>query len=539
MGILSGSGRQQPGNTFAERAKDPSLRTPGRTLHCIGNACNRYEELPPYTANIVQENIEQLPEKKVTIQKKLYDYRGGAAIIAAPGDILPKIYGTTIIQGRVIWAGDIYLDNKGSPRIDIAYGLAEGPIDAMLKVYGGNDKKLLYDANSIDGAINSNKYWRKIDFFTGAIDQDKSKLIGRLEGKSNVPNYRGLSYVIFRGLKLFKFNKTAPDLWFVIGAQYDQTAPEDEYDPTYYQETLTQSVKSIIGYDNKIFFIRNNGAGYLDLTDNSVNSIDSIGAQVPYNQGLAILSIDGVEHLYGCSNSGFYEYNGDGTWTQLVAGVDFRTIVSNYDRTILLTGNVSGSNEIRTYDGATWSGYGNIKGGTGVNPRYLQYEDRYYSKPIFAIANSIADYSYYNYNPDFCPDPPNYGWCPGYNYEGNLSTFHYIDGDVFLSKASGNPDLFIYHGTTPYTKVLSAIGSPIQCYCSEQFQGKAHFGVVNTGVDGGHVYYLDLDLEEIVKVDRPTILQGDNTISLHCMCRYTYNGSTNLYVGSSKGIWKV
>ena len=41
MGILSGSGRQQPGNTFAERAKDPSLRTPGRTLHCIGNACNR------------------------------------------------------------------------------------------------------------------------------------------------------------------------------------------------------------------------------------------------------------------------------------------------------------------------------------------------------------------------------------------------------------------------------------------------------------------------------------------------------------------
>lgn len=344
MSIISG--RNQTNIPLKDRLVNPELRNPGKSLHYL------YQDSPPYSASVIQETIEQTPIKPVSVKQRLWQYRGGAAIVAAPGDVLPKIYGTTIVQGRVIWGSKPYLDANNRARIDIAYGLAQGVIDGVIRIYGGNDKQLLYSPDSVNGVINGVKFWKKLKFHNGALDQEKSNVIVEHETKEKTPDYHGLCYVVFRGLKLYKFNQSAPDLWFVIGRGIEEFS-EDVYEEDTYPATTTDT-NNLDGLGNLIYFSFNTaplGVKTLNLDTKAVTNLAITSLKVG-TDALRVFK----NQVYDCTESGLKRWNGS-SWDTVFHSNLERQILISPDENIMVISvwNFVKSEMYKTTDGDNYS----------------------------------------------------------------------------------------------------------------------------------------------------------------------------------------
>lgn len=358
MAIGSGTGRAQPASSLKDRLSNPELRTPNRSLHFIGDFKRTpYIDSPPYNGAVEGELIEQTPNIQPTVKEKIWEYRGGSAIVASPGDVISRIYGTTIVQGRVIWSTKPYLNDNNQPVIDVAYGLCEGTIDGLLKIYGGNDKQILWGSNSIEGESSGGRYWKRKKLHFGSQDQLQNNIIKNHKGEDDTPTYRGLSYIVFKGLKLFKFNNTCPDLWFVLGRQVDNVVEQDEYPvtgPINYVKGDGTDVSSITGIPGEDFVYVTTSGVNIFRVELSTNTWTDLGTASNTNCSSNVLGILN-DKLYYLHFNDLMLYDTGTTWNVAVntAFLSYRMQVSP-DRTKMIYFDTGTSlTKLYLYNGAT------------------------------------------------------------------------------------------------------------------------------------------------------------------------------------------
>jgi hypothetical protein len=140
------------------------------------------------------------------------------------GRSIPIVYGSIGLGGNVIWAADLIEDKtvttsggKGSPKqsltsysyfADFAVLLAEGPCE-VLRIWAGPERRLIYDANSIEGGT--------IRIYTGTESQLPDSLIESYLGVGNVPSYRGSCYIVFEKFPLANDGNRMPIIFAEVG----------------------------------------------------------------------------------------------------------------------------------------------------------------------------------------------------------------------------------------------------------------------------------------------------------------------------------
>ena len=161
---------------------------------------------------------------------RLEDLTVQASNYGAP---LPKVYGTRIIAGQVIWKTDIKetkhetdVDSGkggGQSQTQISYtyslsfavGLCEGEIDGLSRVFA--DGKLIFDF-STDATFTEiheiEKETRRgvLTIYRGTETQGADPVIESFEGSGNVPGFRGLAYIVFDDLQLSDYGNRMPNI---------------------------------------------------------------------------------------------------------------------------------------------------------------------------------------------------------------------------------------------------------------------------------------------------------------------------------------
>lgn len=132
------------------------------------------------------------------------------------GTPIPIIYGTVALQGNIIWAADLKevkteteSGGKGGPSqttvnysyfASFAVLLCEGPINGVLRIWSGPEKRLIYDGGDIESG--------QLRVYLGDEEQLPDPLIEAAKGVGNVPAYRGCAYIVLEDFALDKdFNR--------------------------------------------------------------------------------------------------------------------------------------------------------------------------------------------------------------------------------------------------------------------------------------------------------------------------------------------
>ncbi|MES1202468.1 MAG: hypothetical protein ABUS57_13580, partial [Pseudomonadota bacterium] len=143
------------------------------------------------------------------------------------GASIPAAYGRVRLAGQMIWAArfkeHINVDKvssgggKGgaatrsvkqttySYSLSFAIGLCEGPIVRVARAWANGEP---LDLSSIAYRL-----------YRGTEDQAPDALIEAIEGAANAPAYRGLAYILFEDLPLYRFGNVPPQLSFEIVRQ--------------------------------------------------------------------------------------------------------------------------------------------------------------------------------------------------------------------------------------------------------------------------------------------------------------------------------
>ncbi len=134
---------------------------------------------------------------------------------ASEGNPIPKVYGRMRLAGTVIWATDFEehrrtssVGGKGggskvrefSYTANFAVGVCEGPIARIGRIWADGEP---LDLEGIDYEV-----------YTGDADQAPDPLIEAIEGTA--PAYRGLAYVVFKGLPVSPYGNRLPQLTFEV-----------------------------------------------------------------------------------------------------------------------------------------------------------------------------------------------------------------------------------------------------------------------------------------------------------------------------------
>ena len=161
---------------------------------------------------------------------------------SAYGETIPRIYGSYVVAGNVIWSTDLKETareegGKGGPSytrytysVSCAVSLCEGPIIGVRRIWA--DGKLIYDARSLDSFKEiflelARQYFEGIiTVHYGTEDQLPDTTIQAIEG--DTPAYRGEAYVVFTDLQLEKFGNRIPMLRFEVVTAGEQafTTPD-------------------------------------------------------------------------------------------------------------------------------------------------------------------------------------------------------------------------------------------------------------------------------------------------------------------------
>jgi len=168
-----------------------------------------------------------MPGELPTIEgPRLTDLRVQASEYGRP---IPIVYGTVALQGNVIWAADIKevrseteQGGKGGPSqttVDYSYfgsfavAICDGPVEGVLRIWAGPEKRLVYDGVTLEGGA--------VRIYKGDENQLPDPLIEQFEGAGNVPAYRGTCYVVFEDFPLAKDGNRLPFLTFEVSTADD------------------------------------------------------------------------------------------------------------------------------------------------------------------------------------------------------------------------------------------------------------------------------------------------------------------------------
>ncbi|GFE66699.1 baseplate multidomain protein megatron [Litoreibacter roseus] len=139
---------------------------------------------------------------------------------ASEGGGVPRVYGRMRTAGNVIWSSQYTEEvivtessgGKGAPKgpstkeykykINLAVAVADGEITRVGRIWA-------------DGSLVSQR-GLNMRVYKGKQDQLPDPVISAIEGSSNVPAYRGLSYVVFEDLELGPFGNRVPQFAFEV-----------------------------------------------------------------------------------------------------------------------------------------------------------------------------------------------------------------------------------------------------------------------------------------------------------------------------------
>lgn len=504
---------------LTDQLSNPDL-TPNRSLHFVGDNDMPLIDAQPYNAHTTNETIEeQFPVKDTSVKKKLWQYRGGAAIVASPGDVLGKIYGTSIVQGRVIWSSEPKLNADNQPVIDVAYGLCEGVVNAMLKVYGGNDKQLLYGANSLEGSALAGKYWKKHTLFDGSESQIASNIILREEGEDDTPYFRGLAYIVIRGLKLWKFNNTCPDLWFVMGRQLDNVGegeePPDVYDGRDYFGVATISGFAMAGLDENIFFLGQSVVYRIDLLTETQHLVASgMGTTRQLRQD-GIMECNGK--IYCAFGTGLWVWDGGGgtSWTQLSSHLNINCMT------------VDGSRENLYYFSATQGRIYNVD----LNDVVTEVTLASASAGGICINDDTGDIYYGSISNGQCYRYDGASHVPIGDIGNGLKQMEFIDGEIYALNTTPGFPARVQRWTGGITWEVDNVHGTSGNFLNGiiKFQDKLHVCGESGSPSNRKYVFRRVSQDSWEKLD--VSYSGS---SIYCMLRYSFGGgNTYLYACSN------
>ena len=154
---------------------------------------------------------------------------------SAYGDTIPRVYGSYLLAGNVIWSTDLKetakeQGGKGSGpsyttysySVSCAISLCQGPIIGIRRIWA--DGKLIYDARSeetddpladISGTVQRIGFSAQgYKIYVGDETQEPDPTIVSFEG--DAPGYRGEAYIVFTDLQLEKFGNRIPQMRFEV-----------------------------------------------------------------------------------------------------------------------------------------------------------------------------------------------------------------------------------------------------------------------------------------------------------------------------------
>lgn len=131
---------------------------------------------------------------------------------ASYGEPVPTIFGQCRLSGIIFWARDLdeYVEDKVYKyrgACAVAFCRTSSGDNAQFKTVWGN-KRLMYSDDS-----DSNKY--NLGFWEG-INTTRSDIMLNTEGATNVPFFKGLTYMVMRKAKLERFGFSLPNFEAVI-----------------------------------------------------------------------------------------------------------------------------------------------------------------------------------------------------------------------------------------------------------------------------------------------------------------------------------
>jgi hypothetical protein len=150
------------------------------------------------------------------------------------GAALPIVYGTAALQGTVIWSLDIKevktetetgggLSEPEQTSVSYAYfgtfavAVADGPIKGFLRIWAGQEKRLIYDGANLEGG-------GQVRFYLGDETQMPDPIIQADKGEAATA-YRGTAYAVFEDFPLEKDGNSLPYLTFEITTGTADTCP--------------------------------------------------------------------------------------------------------------------------------------------------------------------------------------------------------------------------------------------------------------------------------------------------------------------------
>lgn len=170
---------------------------------------------------------------------------------SAYGETVPRVYGSYLLAGNVIWATDLKETAKeqsgkgGGPTyttysysVSCAISLCQGPIIGIRRIFA--DGKLIYDARSeetddpladISGTVQRIGFSAQgYKIYVGDETQEPDPTIVAFEG--DAPAYRGEAYIVFTDLQLEKFGNRIPQMRFevVTGGEAAYAGPVEIFD---------------------------------------------------------------------------------------------------------------------------------------------------------------------------------------------------------------------------------------------------------------------------------------------------------------------
>jgi hypothetical protein len=166
---------------------------------------------------------------------------------SAYGKPINLAYGTVRLNGNLFWAidkievvntetvGENFLGKGGSDITTRTYfgtfaiGFAEGPADAILKIWANN--KLIWDSTAPIGsgtAVDNGKY--PITFYQGTKTQLPDPDIELDKGVGNTPAYRDITYFVAKEWPLKDFGNAIPNITAEITFNGTSVTPVDFFD---------------------------------------------------------------------------------------------------------------------------------------------------------------------------------------------------------------------------------------------------------------------------------------------------------------------